>query len=532
MGKTRRSSAGGARRLGHAVALILLLTATSTVARDGRLAAAAPAPPRPNIVLITTDDQEAASLSARTMPQTTKLLAGRGTSFDDAVVSGPLCCPSRAVTLTGQYGHNNGVLWNGPGYADLRDKLNTLPVWLRRAGYRTAHLGRYLNLYGEAVGDWDRVAPGWDEWHTILEPQDYFDYVLRVNGGHVGHGDADGQYLTTVLNKTAAGLVERYTPSPQPLFLQIDQVAPHSSGRADPRCGTYAVPAPRDRGAFVGEPLPRPPSYDESDVTDKPSFVRDRPRIADRTRAEIKREHGCRLASLREVDRGVARIHEALRRAGELDNTVFIFTSDNGWLAGQHRVPRDKVIPYEETLRVPLLIRLPERLRGAAGQPRATRAPVANIDLAPTILALAGASPCRASGACRTLDGRSLLPLLRGQEAAWPSERGIALELQVPQQRAQPFLPCDFEGIRASGRVYIEHHSATGPFQGTCKRAEEAELYDLRSDPFQLANRSPARAGSSLRRTEVNLAKRLRWLRRCAGIAGRDPRQGDRAYCE
>ena len=104
------------------------------------------------------------------MPNVLRDIAGKGTTFTDYIDSGPLCCPSRAVLLTGQYGHNNGVMWNNPAYADLRQKDNTLPVWLQQAGYVTAHLGKYLNLYGLATGDPNQVAPGWDEWDTVLEP--------------------------------------------------------------------------------------------------------------------------------------------------------------------------------------------------------------------------------------------------------------------------------------------------------------------------------------------------------------------------
>jgi arylsulfatase A-like enzyme len=126
---------------------------------------------RPNIIVIQTDDQDPASLSRRVMPHVVKLLGRHGTKFTDYIASGPLCCPSRAVMLTGQYGHNNGVLWNAPDpYGDLRGKHNTLPVWLRRAGYRTAHLGKYFNLYARATGDPNEVAPGWEKWYTALEP--------------------------------------------------------------------------------------------------------------------------------------------------------------------------------------------------------------------------------------------------------------------------------------------------------------------------------------------------------------------------
>ena len=152
---------------------------------------------QPNIIVIQTDDQNPASLTPQTMPNVLRDIAGKGTTFTDYIDSGPLCCPSRAVLLTGQYGHNNGVMWNNPAYADLRQKDNTLPVWLQQAGYVTAHVGKYLNLYGLATGHPNQVAPGWDQWDTVLEPvggphplapTPYYNYVLRVNGDAVQYG--------------------------------------------------------------------------------------------------------------------------------------------------------------------------------------------------------------------------------------------------------------------------------------------------------------------------------------------------------
>jgi arylsulfatase A-like enzyme len=500
-----------------------------------RAAAAAPAP-RPNIVVVTTDDQDAASVTPRTMPNVDRLLRRPGTEFTDFVASGPLCCPSRAAMLTGQYGHNNGVLWNGPGgYPSLRDKRNTLPVWLARAGYRTAHVGKYLNDYAKATGRPNRVAPGWSQWHTILEPVQYYDYVLRVNGTARRYNHRATDYLTRVLNATAVRLVERYAPRPAPPYLQLDQFAPHRSGWVDRRCRRFPTPDPRDAGLFRNEPVPRSPSFDEQDVSDKPSFVSARPPLSPADRTAVAREQGCRLASLRAVDRGVGQVAAALARAGELDDTVFIFTSDNGWLQGQHRIPSGKIYPYEEDARLPLIVRLPRRLAPAGGTPRTNAAPVANIDLAPTILALARAKPCDGSG-CRVLDGRSLLPLLRGRPSAWPSQRGILLELKATFGQAPPLTPCDFQGVRAGQRVYLEHHSSTGPPDAPsgsrCEPHEERELYDLGRDPFQLDNIAAPAGATQVPADQAQLAARLARLRDCAGIGGRDPRPSSGHYCE
>lgn len=517
---------GGRQTAGALAALVacgLLTPAAATAVPD----------PPPNIVVVTTDDQDLGSLSSRTMPNVTRLLKGKGVTFTDSVVSGPLCCPSRAVFLTGQYGHNNGVLWNNPNpYGDLREKGNTLPVWLRRSGYRTAHVGRYLNLYERAVASPNEVPPGWDLWHTILEPLQYFDYTMRVNGSAVRYGARDRDYLTRVINRTATNLIRRHAGRRKPLFMVVDHLAPHTSAELRKPCQGSAAPDPRDEGAFATEPLPRPPSFNEPDVSDKPSFIRQRPGLGQAANAELTRRHRCRLESLRAVDRGVGQIHRALRREDELNDTVLLFTSDNGWFDGEHRIAHEKVIPYEEALRVPLIIRAPPALLGGKDPSRAVAAPVANVDLAPTILDIGRAPPCNSAGRCRTLDGRSLLPLLRGNRGAWPSDRGILLELEIPHRRAAPLTPCDYEGIRTARHVYIEHHSASGANGGACRPAAESELYDLWDDPFQLSNLSPTPPGTAAERREARLADRLAALRSCTGVAGRDPLSPGASHCE
>src|SRR5215218_5885415 len=253
-----------------------------------------------------------------------------------------------------------------------------------------------------ARGDADRtvraqqrgeVAPGWDDWHTILEPENYDDYTLRENGHAVQYGSQPRDYLTRVLNDKAVHLIHRYVPGRRPLFMAIDQLAPHGTPNLDdPRCIRSALPAPRDRERFVNAPLPMPPSFNEADVSDKPSFVSAHPRLTPNDVAELKRKNGCRLASLREVDRGVKRIVAALDHEHELGNTAIFYTSDNGFLQGEHRVADAKVDPYEEAVHVPLIVRLPRRFRARHGAPRKLGSTVANIDVAPTILRLAGGS--------------------------------------------------------------------------------------------------------------------------------------------
>ena len=514
----------------RSLVLVLLAVALFAIAP----ASAAAKQQRPNIVVVMTDDQTLASLSE--MPNVAGLAEIGATEFTDAVVTTPVCCPSRATLLTGQYAHNHRVLANTPGYADLRGKANTLPVWLRRAGYATAHVGKYLNRYVASVDERGEVAPGWDEWHTVLDPPRkyvrYYGYRIAVNGKVKRVGKRPRDYITRVINRRAARMIRERAPRRKPLYLQVDHRAPHTEAGVKSRgpCGGLVPPDPRDALAFATTPLPRPPSFDEEDVGDKPSFVRSLPRMSADVTTRTELRYRCALASLLSVDRGVARIVAALRDARELANTVIVFTSDNGFFFGEHRIPEQKTRPYEEALRVPLLIRVPRRVLGAPPVAEVAE-PVANIDLAPTVLDLAGATPCRKRSRCRVLDGRSLTGLIRG-DGGWPAERGILLEFDAGE-RARRAKVCRYQGVRAGGHTYVRHTAIADPVTGLCAPIEEVEHYDLASDPFQLDNLHPAEPGSQQAGIETELEARLAQLRDCAGISGRDPapRRGA-SHCE
>jgi N-acetylglucosamine-6-sulfatase len=522
---------------GCAVAALALagVVAVSLPGASGHPVAGA-AVKRPNIVVVVTDDQTLDSFGPATMPRTVELMSDGGTEFTDAIATTPLCCPSRATLLTGQYAHNHGTLANTPGYADLRQKADTLPVWLRRAGYVTAHVGKYLNGYKAAVDDPADVAPGWDEWHTVIDPARtfvrYYGYRLAENGDVRRVGKRPRDYITRVINRRAVDMIRTYAPERRPLYLQVDHRAPHAEAGTNSggRCGGLVPPDPRDADAFSSAPLPRPPSFDEEDVADKPSFVSSLPQLDPATVARIELRYRCTLASLLAVDRGVAKIAATLRRAGELDRTAIVFTSDNGFFFGEHRIPEQKTRPYEEALRVPLLIRVPASSLGGGPAVPAVSDPVANVDLAPTILDLARARPCRRTGRCRVLDGRSLTGLIGG-DATWPADRAILVEFDAGP-RARRALVCRYQGVRVDGAIYIRHTAAADPVTGDCEPIDQIEHYDLGADPYELDNLHPLDLVGPLGPAELALQERLDALRGCAGIAGRDPREGGRPYCE
>jgi N-acetylglucosamine-6-sulfatase len=482
----------------------------------------------PNIVLITTDDQALDTFTRDAMPRTFEHLVDEGTVPEDFVVTTPFCCPSRATLLTGQYGHNNGVLANR--YQDLRDPESTLPVWLRDAGYTTVHIGKYLNNY-EKVAKNVGPAPGWDGWATVIGAS-YLDYELYGARGSKTFGDDPEDYLTRVITKRAVGAIEDAAAGERPLFLEADYYGPHPDPTDDPRCGDAALPDPRDAGLFTDATAPRPPSFNERDVTDKPDFLQ-RPPLDPEAIERIDRRFGCALAAMRSVDRGVAAIVRALERAGELADTVIAYMSDNAVVRGHHRIGGGKHVAYQETLRVPVALRVPAGLLGGERAPRTLEGPAANIDLAPTFLDLAGAEPCPAEGECRVMDGRSLVPALTGDEPL-DADRVRLIEIDEEANPEKLVGPCRYRGMLDGERFYLEHEIAQDPRTGECAPSDARELYDLSRDPYEMRNllppEGPDPAAADL---APELAERLEELYDCQGIEGRDPEPPEGvSYCE
>ena len=520
------------RRLPPSLLPAALLLALLACALPATAVAKAP----PNVIVIVTDDQAPGTFTPEVMPITTRVVADPGALFSTAANSTPLCCPSRASFLSGQFGHNDGVLWNAPGYRALERKNNTLPVWMKRAGYVTAHVGKYLNAYVFAQRDPGAVAPGWMQWHTFVDPNSYYSAPFMQNGEVGETGTRPRDYTTSVINRTAARMIRRYVPRKRPLFMVVDQFAPHRSGGPS-RVERCAAPGPEpaiaDAGAFADAPLPLPPSFDEADVSDKPSFIQARPQLDAARLAALERTYRCTLASLQEVDRGVGEIWRQLGAAGERRNTALIFTSDNGLYFGEHRLSYEKIVPYRESLEVPLAMRLPATARPRPGSGITVPQLVANVDLTATILDLAGADPCRKRGDCRTLDGRSLLGLAAGRTAGWPTDRAIPLELDTGGRPADANSSCTYQGMRTATEIYLEHTSIADA-EGDCAPADEREHYDLTTDPFQLQNLlalPPDPAAEALR--TAALANRAAKLHRCTGIRSKRPsNNGGRPYCE
>ena len=369
----------------------------------------------------------------------------------------PLCCPARAQILTGQYAQNNGVRSNHGdhgGYASLEDPEHTLPVWLRDAGYHTSFVGKYINGYHPGRG----IPPGWDRWDATVRLG--YKRFLQYDGRTVSRPDG---YHTDYVTKHSEDEIAQLAADDEPFFLWTSFYAPHGicSLAQEAGCDTPPPVERRFANSFanVRAPFLDKPSFNEADVSDKPRVVVRRG-LVDVAAAEHLFLQ--RIRALASVDRGVARIVTALRQAGELDDTVIAFTSDNGFLFGEHRY-QGKTLAYEESVRVPLLI------RGPGIEPGSVRGhTTAMIDLAPTFADLAGAEP----GV--TVDGESLIGLARRPRAGrGPHAAGAGRHPRPRPQRAGLGVP----RVRTDRYTFV-YWLKTG----------FVELYDRQRDPYQLTN--------------------------------------------
>jgi arylsulfatase A-like enzyme len=512
------------------IAALIMVAASSAAVASRHHAAHAGRTVKPNIILIQTDDQALSQFAPQYLPHITKLLKGQGTSFEHAYITTPLCCPSRAGLLTGQYGHNNGVLQNN--YPSLRGKGNVLPVWLHQAGYVTAHVGKFLNRYHRSRRK-AAVAPGWDQWYTQLDASEdtYYDWDLSRNGKTIHYGHKNSDYAPLVFQRSASRLVRRFVPRKKPLYLELDEIAPHGGhGRKGTGCAGAAQPAPRDVGKFSDVQLPHPPSFNEADMSDKPSFLQTQPLL---TQGEIDRRtrsYRCGLGALQTVDRTVARLYNQVKRMGELGRTVFIFYTDQGIFFGEHRVGGGKLYPYEEADKTPLYVRLPARYRN--GNPRVAQVsdPVANIDFAPTMLRLAKGVPCPRTGRCRVMDGRSLLPLLRGKSPAWAPDRPLGVELHLKRANGR-HAACVYSGVRVPGEIFVRHTMIGDTQTGGCVHDVQRERYNLNLDPYELQNLCTGGGPCPADAEQQKLRRLLARIHQCSGIRGRDPMPPSGHYC-
>ena len=519
----------GGRLCAHAL-VVVLLTATLVAVAPLR-AGAQRTEARPNILFVLTDDLAAGDEAY--MPNTQELVADTGATFSNYFVSDSVCCPSRMTTLRGQFAHNTGVKTNGGTNGGFNTAYNsgvehdTIATSLQSAGYRTALFGKYLNKYPGVAGE-RYIPPGWSEWSSPVagNPYSQHDYVLNHNGHLEHYGNRPQDHADSVFLDQTQQFIERAAKDRVPFFAYLNVYAPHSP----------AHPADVDRNSFAGLASPRTEAYDQADVSKMPSFIRALPQFTTEEEDAIARLHRRRIETLQAVDRGMARLVTTLRYTKQLDNTYIIFTSDNGFHLGDHRLPGGKGTAYDTDIKVPLFVSGPGIAAGATPQRFA-----GNVDLAPTLAGLAGVPTASFT------DGRSLVPLLKGEATpAWRTRYLVehwhetSEEGGAPAPRKGTLEPDDLDagngalggvygkgpiddksllsrygkipdyaGLRTSRYLYVEYSNG------------DRELYNVRQDPAETVNLAGTKPT-----LEQSLSKMLARLRDCRAQECRDADRG------
>lgn len=462
---------------------------------------------KPNIVFVMTDDQAESTLAH--MPNVQSLVKAKGRTFNNAFNAYPLCCPSRAIIQRGQYAHNTSVFGNdvghGGGYEtfdQLDREKSTIATWMDAAGYRTVHMGKYMNGYNLQV---DPPPPGWDVFGKPTAPYQ------------------EGQTFTATVANRAMAQLRTEAPKAEPFFFQVGFPAPHVPNDYESQY----------EGMFSGERVPRVPSFDEQDVSDKPRYIReDKPPLAQQTDPEVSAvcqdnetnsieqndcEYPRQLRNLQTVDRFVKDAVDYLASEGELSNTYIVFYTDNGNHWGEHRLDFGKLAPYETDTGFPLMIRGPNIPAGATSGKL-----VGNQDIAPTFAQIGEATTPA------FVDGRSFLRVADADptnDAPWRtalySERRWKSEWGLYNKSTPSYVP-PWEAVREENLVYIRY--GDDPWTPVSDAGFE-EFYDLSSDPYQLRNL--AYYNEVPQATLDRLRSRLSSLRGCSGAACRAAEDGE-----
>ncbi|MFC4147973.1 sulfatase [Micromonospora mangrovi] len=506
--------------------MALLVLTTSAAYVGLRLEGSSPAlaaTTQPNIVLILTDDLNEEVFARDAGLQA--LLTSQGTTFHKQFVELSLCCPSRTSTLRGQFAHNTGIFTNdaatGGGFQSVYRRgleNSTIATWLQGAGYRTGFFGKYLNGYPNGAPSSTYIPPGWDRWFSPNGGSPYSEYNYDVNddGTTVHYGSGPSDYGVDVVSRKLTTFIRNTTTTypNKPFFTYVTPYVPHGP----------ATPPPRYDGIYPGAKAPRTPAFNEDDVSDKPAWIRNKAKLTQAQIDNIDALYEKRRESLRSVTDLVQSTIDTLRAQGVLNNTYIVFTSDNGFHQGQHRLNSGKNTAYEEDLNVPLVIRGPGVPAGAV-----VNAFTLNVDLAPTFAELAGLTPPA------FVDGRSLVPFLRGltpspwrlaflNEHAGPS----TLNTNSTSNVLEPQDPGDTQALAAGGSpVYVGLRAkpntlgTTGALNYVAYDTGEHELYDLSTDPDQLDNAYGSASATLRQRLDAWVAA----LKNASGQALRDAEQ-------
>ena len=415
---------------------------------------------RPNIVFVLTDDL--AWNLVQYMPHVVEMQK-RGATFANYFVTDSLCCPSRSSIFTGRFPHDTGIFTNTGNDGGFKEfhrrhhEQSTFATALQAVGYRTAMLGKYLNGYLPAQ---DPPEPGWTMWAVAGNGYPEFNYNLNQDGKLVHYGNQPTDYLTDVASGLAVNFIKQSAGAP--FAIEVATFAPHAP----------YTPAPRDANAFPDLRAPRTAAYNAAADANAPQWLRAHPPLTPAKMASIDQDFRKRVQSVQAVDKMIGELEAAIAAIGEQNNTYFVFSSDNGYHMGEHRMMPGKMTAFDTDIHVPLIV------TGPAVAPGKVIPEIAdNIDLNPTFAAIGGAVPAA------NVDGSSLLRLLHGEgEVAW---RGVALVEHHGhlRDRSDPDFPMrnsgnppSYEAIRGASWVYVEYDDG------------EKEYYDRATDPDELNN--------------------------------------------
>ncbi|MBI3486469.1 sulfatase [Candidatus Daviesbacteria bacterium] len=437
---------------------------------------AATASAQPNIIVLMSDDQTLAQQAF--LPKINSLIRDQGTNFTNFFTTNSLCCPSRATFLSGQYSHNNNV-WDDQGtfaYPAF-DNSKSLPLWLQSVGYTTAHFGKYLNGYTPTTSN-PFVPAGWNEFYggvgtTIYK---YWGYTLNeMNATQSAHlvqypndnsadpVGSDKYHQVNLVASKAVDFINRHASDTKPYFMWVAMFAPHEGGP-----GTNgATPSHAHAHDFDTAILPKNPNFNEADVSDKPSMISSQPLMTTKAINQAQARWRNALDAIQSEDDAANNIINALNSTGKLNNTIIIFTTDNGYFYGEHRWPKGKILNYEESIHLPFMIRGP-------GIPvQSINALTATIDWAPTI---ADYGQVPGANTTRVLDGMSVKPLIATPSTAWRN----TLLVEATTKEYFGVIAQTFSGGNITGNwMYTEHATST---------TNPKELYDKIADPWELNN--------------------------------------------
>jgi arylsulfatase A-like enzyme len=480
-GRLRRARLTTVLAVAALVSVLVGLVACDSGSRLDPPAGAAPTgpgatPSRPNVVFVLADD-----LSWNLVPfmPHVRALQQAGMTFTNYTVTDSLCCPSRASIFTGDFPHDTHVTTNGlpnGGYQKFRaerDGRSTFATSLSAAGYRTGFMGKYLNDYEPApprrsllqtlMGP--EVPPGWSQWNGVgSRGYNGYDYAM-AEGHHLSyHGSTPDDFLNTVMQRRGVAFIRSAASRRTPFLLEAASYTPHLP---------YAT-APQDVGTFPGVGEPRTPAFGRLPRPAPAWLGGHRPMNPGATRF-VDRSFERRVEAVQSLDRLVAALWSAVRDAGQAANTVFVFSSDNGYHMGEYTLRQGKQTAFDTDIRVPLIV------AGPGIAPNSTNADVTeNIDLRPTFDQLAGADTPA------DVDGRSLVPLLHGEQPPWRTIAGIE-HTRPPTKRGDPDaqnglqgVPPSYQAIRSPDWVYVRYVDGT------------REYYDLADDPYELHNLGPS----------------------------------------